>query len=85
MNIVCNGDEVCFLSGKWLVDEDFAFTGYDATSLSKVILTFRDNTVSSSSMVPADAASCIRGAVPLREPGNSDRSAVVSLTNLLTR
>jgi len=32
MNIVCNGDEVCFLSGKWLVDEDFAFNGYGATS-----------------------------------------------------
>ena len=52
MNIVCNVDEVCFLSGKWLVDEDFAFTGYDVTSFSKLILTFRDNSVSSSSRVP---------------------------------
>jgi hypothetical protein len=68
-----------------LVDGDSAFTEYDATSLRKPIQTFRSNTVSSSSRVPADAASCTRGAVSLREPGNSDVSALVSLTHLLTR
>ena len=33
MNIICNVYEVCFLWDKTLVDEDSAFTGYDAKSL----------------------------------------------------
>jgi len=45
MNIICKGDEVCFLSDNGLVDEDFSFTGYDATSQIKLIWTFPDNTV----------------------------------------
>jgi hypothetical protein len=58
-----------FCQGGGLVDEDSAFTEYGATSLGKVIRTFRDITVSSSSRVPADGASCIRGVVTLRGLG----------------
>jgi hypothetical protein len=79
MNIICNGDEVCFLSGKWLLPNKALrhyvnCSGRFGTTQCLHIQEYQ-----------LTGTTCIREAVPLRESGELDGSAVVSLTQLLTR